>query len=79
MIFSDGWDRGETHLLARQMAWLNRSTYKLFWLNPLSGNPGYHPVSNGMRAALPYLDYFLPAGSLYDFTRIEKKLRQFLS
>jgi uncharacterized protein with von Willebrand factor type A (vWA) domain len=34
------------------------------WLNPLLNQPGYQPVSQGMKAALPYLDLHAPAGDL---------------
>jgi uncharacterized protein with von Willebrand factor type A (vWA) domain len=33
--------------------------------NPLAGDPGFEPVSRGMRAALPYLDD-LVAGDTFD-------------
>ena len=34
------------------------------WLNPLAGTPGYQPLAAGMRAALPYVDDFLAAGTV---------------
>ncbi len=67
MIFSDGWDRGEIDLLRRQMAALKRRVYRILWLNPLAGTRDYRPVCQGMRAALPYTDYFLAARGLHDF------------
>jgi hypothetical protein len=30
------------------------------WVNPLKGHPTYEPLAGGMRAALPYVDRFLP-------------------
>ena len=64
VIISDGWDRGDPHLLAREMARLQRSCRRLIWLNPLLGAPGYQPLTQGIRAALPYVDYFLPIHNL---------------
>lgn len=74
MVYSDGWDRGETDLLQQQMALVKRKAYKVLWLNPLLGTQDYQPICRGIRAALPYTDYFLPATSLYDFRQTEKIL-----
>ena len=64
VIISDGWDRGSPTLLAREMARLQRSCRRLIWLNPLLGASGYQPLTQGMRAALPYVDEFLPVHNL---------------
>jgi len=61
LLVSDGWDRGDPQLLAREMARLQRSCRRLIWLNPLIAAPGYEPVTRGMQAALPFVDDFLPA------------------
>jgi uncharacterized protein len=62
VIASDGWEREETGagLLEREMARLARQAYAVVWLNPLKGHPEYEPLAAGMRAALPYVDRFLP-------------------
>ena len=36
-IISDGWDRGEPALLAEELAHLQRTSFRLVWLNPLLG------------------------------------------
>ena len=64
LIVSDGWDRGEPELLAREMARLQRSCGRLIWLNPLAGSAEYEPLTQGMRAAAPYIDDFLPVHNL---------------
>jgi uncharacterized protein with von Willebrand factor type A (vWA) domain len=64
LILSDGWDRGDPRLLAREMARLRRSCRRLIWLNPLLGSAGYEPLTRGMQAALPLVDEFLPAHNL---------------
>jgi uncharacterized protein with von Willebrand factor type A (vWA) domain len=63
-IISDGWDRGDPALLAREMAYLQRTAFRLVWLNPLLGLAGYQPSTRGMAAALPFVDDFLPAHNL---------------
>jgi uncharacterized protein with von Willebrand factor type A (vWA) domain len=66
VIISDGWDRGDLDLLDRQMARLKDRAWRVAWLNPLLGQPGYEPLAGGMRTALAHLDQFLPAHSLAD-------------
>jgi uncharacterized protein with von Willebrand factor type A (vWA) domain len=43
---------------------LQRSCYRLVWLNPLLGSPAYEPLTRGMQTALPYTDSFLPVHNL---------------
>ena len=64
LIISDGWDRGEPELLSREMSRLRRSCNRLIWLNPLLGSAGYQPLTQGIRAALPHIDDFLPVHNL---------------
>ena len=64
LVISDGWDRGEPDVLAREMARLHRSCHRLIWLNPLLGSPDYEPLMRGIQAALPYVDDFLPVHNL---------------
>jgi uncharacterized protein with von Willebrand factor type A (vWA) domain len=64
LIISDGWDRGEPELLSGEMARLRRSCHRLVWLNPLLGSADYQPLTQGIRAALPYIDDFLPVHNL---------------
>lgn len=64
LIVSDGWDRGDPEKLATEMDRLRRSVHRVVWLNPLAGRTGYAPETRGMRAALPYVDDFLAAGTL---------------
>lgn len=64
LLISDGWDRGDIELLRAEMARLQRSCYRLIWLNPLLGSPHYEPLTRGMQAALPYIDDFLPVHNL---------------
>ena len=79
MIFSDGWDRGEIDVLETQMASLKRKAYKIMWLNPLMGTRDYEPICQGMSAALPYVDYFLPMGNLNDLRSIGKTLNKMMA
>lgn len=74
ILISDGWDQGDANVLQRSMEMLNRHAYKLIWLNPLLGSSGYQPVCRGIRTALPYVDYFLPAHNLESLVKLTKVL-----
>jgi uncharacterized protein len=75
VIISDGWDRGDIDLLAREMRRLQRSAYRLIWLNPLLGSAGYRPQTVGMAAALPFVDDFLPANNLKSLVQMAQLLQ----
>ena len=60
MIISDGWDRGDTDLLEKEMKRIKDSCHKIIWLNPLLSNPNYQPLCKGIQAVQPHLSYFLP-------------------
>ena len=74
LIISDGWDRGEPELLSREMSRLQRSCHRLIWLNPLLGSPNYQPLTQGIRAALPYVDDFLPVHNLSSLESLARHL-----
>ena len=76
LLISDGWDRGDPVLLGREMARLQRSCRRLIWLNPLLGAPGYQPLTQGMRAALPYVDDFLPVHNLHSLEQLGEILAE---
>jgi len=64
MIISDGWDRGDIEVLGEEMERLQRNCYRLIWLNPLLGLPSYQPLTQGIQAALPFVDDFMPVHNL---------------
>jgi uncharacterized protein len=63
-VVSDGWEREDAATVGREMARLARCAYAVVWVNPLKGHPDYEPLAGGMRAALPYVDRFLPGHNL---------------
>jgi uncharacterized protein with von Willebrand factor type A (vWA) domain len=74
ILISDGWDRGDADVLRRSMEMLHRHAYRLIWLNPLLGSDGYQPICRGIRTALPYVDYFLPAHNLESLAQLTRVL-----
>ena len=74
ILISDGWDRGDVDVLRRSMEMLHRHAHRLIWLNPLLGSEGYQPICRGIRTALPYVDYFLPAHNLESLAQLTRVL-----
>lgn len=64
VILSDGWERGDPALVAREMARLARLAYRIVWVNPRVSAPGFSPGAGGMAAALPYCDALVSGHNL---------------
>lgn len=75
VVFSDGWERGDTELLGVQMDRLSRLAHRLMWVNPHAGKAGYTPVQGGIVAALPYLDDLLAGHSLATLEKLLEVIR----
>ena len=75
LVISDGWDTWDPELLAGELLKIKRRAGRLFWLNPLLGNPAYQPLTRGMAAALPLLDRFVPAHNLESLRDLATHLR----
>ncbi|GAA3668896.1 VWA domain-containing protein [Nocardioides ginsengisoli] len=75
VIFSDGWERGDTTLLAEQVARLHRLAHRVVWVNPHRGKDGYAPVQQGIVAVLPHVDAFLAGHSLATFAELLEVVR----
>ncbi len=74
LLVSDGWERGDPTRLSREMARLQRSCYRLIWLDPLASRAGFQPATIGLRAALPYVDEFLPCGNVATLEALAARL-----
>jgi uncharacterized protein len=74
LLVSDGWERGDPALLAREMAILQRSCHRLIWLDPLASHPEFKPDTVGLRAALPYVDDFIPCATVASLEEMAERL-----
>ncbi len=74
IVLSDGYDTGESAALSAALAQLGRRARRIVWLNPLSNQPGYEPISQGMQAAMPHLDLLAPGGDLASIKAVLPKL-----
>ncbi len=65
VILSDGWERGDPALVAREMQRLSRLAHRIVWVNPRSSASSFTVRAGGMVAALPYCDA-LVSGHSFD-------------
>jgi hypothetical protein len=70
LIASDGWEREDAAQVGLEMARLTRQAYAVIWVNPLKGHPDYQPLAGGMRAALPFIDRFVPGQNIADLEEL---------
>ena len=64
VILSDGWERGEPALVAREMERLSRLAHRIVWVNPRAAASGFSPRAGGMAAAAPHCDALVSGHSL---------------
>jgi hypothetical protein len=74
LIISDGWERGDVSTLRQEMRYLQHRCHRLIWLNPLLGQTIYEPLVEGMAAALPFIDDFLPIHNLQSLEALGQHL-----
>jgi uncharacterized protein len=56
VIISDGWERGDPMIVAREMERLGRLAHRIVWVNPRVSSSSFSVAAGGMVAALPYCD-----------------------
>lgn len=64
LLITDGLDRDDTTLLAKETERLHLSCRRLIWLNPLLRWTGFAPKAQGIRAILPHVDSFRAGHSI---------------
>lgn len=74
LVISDGWDTGDTDLLGESMRTIQQRSRSVIWLNPLMSHPHYEPSTQGMQAALPYIDIFASAHNLNSLRQLVRQL-----
>ena len=60
LVVSDGWDRGDPAILAAEVRRLQLQSRRLIWINPRPMEVDRQPLAIGMRAAMPFIDEFVP-------------------
>jgi uncharacterized protein with von Willebrand factor type A (vWA) domain len=74
IIGSDGWDSDPPAELAAAMARLRRRAYRVVWMNPRAGAPGFEPRVGAMAAALPYCDTLVAADTFRSLAGVVESL-----
>ena len=64
LLITDGLDRDDSALLARETERLHLSCRRLIWLNPLLRWTSFAPRAQGIRAILPHVDSFRAGHSI---------------
>ncbi len=64
LLITDGLDRDDAALLAREAERLRLSSRRLIWLNPLLRWQGFTPKAAGVKALLPHVDTFIASHSI---------------
>jgi uncharacterized protein len=58
------------------MSRLQRTCHRLIWLNPLIGTTDFAPLTEGLQAALPFVDDFLPVHHLANLEELARHLER---
>lgn len=64
LLITDGLDRDDRGVLAREMDRLHLSARRLIWINPLLRWDGFAPKASGIKAMLPHVDCFRAGHSI---------------
>jgi uncharacterized protein with von Willebrand factor type A (vWA) domain len=64
VILSDGWERGDPALVAREMQRLRRVAHRIVWVNPRVSAKGFEARAAGLVAALPHCDALVSGHTL---------------
>ena len=64
LLITDGLERADADVLAKQMQRLHLSSKRLIWLNPLLRWDAFSPKARGIKAMLPHVDSFRAGHSI---------------
>jgi uncharacterized protein len=76
VILSDGWERGDSMLVGREMERLARLAHRIVWVNPRVSAGDFSVQSGGMRAALPYCDALVSGHNFEALDEVVRAIRE---
>jgi hypothetical protein len=76
VILSDGWERGDSTLVGREMERLARLAHRIVWVNPRVSAGDFSVQSGGMRAALPYCDALVSGHNFEALDEVVEAIRE---
>lgn len=74
IVISDGYDSGATERIEQELRVTRRRVRKIVWINPMFGATTFQVRAAGMKAALPFVDHFLPAFNARAMTTLVREL-----
>ena len=74
LLITDGLDRDDATLLAREAERLRLSSRRLIWLNPLLRWEGFTPKAAGVKALLPHVDTFCASHNIASISELARIL-----
>ncbi|MEX2479848.1 MAG: VWA domain-containing protein, partial [Gammaproteobacteria bacterium] len=74
IVISDGYDNGPVERIRAELEAAKRRLRTLVWINPMFGATTFTVRAAGMKAALPYVDHFLPAFNAAALRRLVAEL-----
>jgi uncharacterized protein len=74
VILSDGWERGDPGVVAREMERLSRLAYRIVWVNPRVSARGFEARAGGLVAALPHCDALVSGHSLEALDKVAEAI-----
>ena len=75
VILSDGWERGDPKLVAREMERLSRLAHRIIWVNPRVSASLFSPKTGGMAAALPYCNELVSGHSFVALREVVEAIK----
>jgi uncharacterized protein with von Willebrand factor type A (vWA) domain len=78
LLISDGLDRDDPEMLAREMERLHLSARRLIWVNPLLRWESFAPRARGIAAMLPHVDSFRAGHSIASLEALAEALAEAL-
>jgi uncharacterized protein with von Willebrand factor type A (vWA) domain len=75
VVFSDGWERGDPAPLGAAVAHVRRLAYRLIWVSPHVGRPGFAPTAGGLAAVLPHVDALVAGHSVAAIEALLQEVR----
>ena len=76
IVISDGYDNGSIARIEQELEAAKRRIRTLVWINPMYGASSFEVRAASMKAAMPFIDHFLPAFDARALHTLVKALSQ---
>ncbi len=76
IVISDGYDNGDVKRITKELTTTKRHIRSLIWINPMYGASSFEVRAKTMKAAMPFIDEFLPAYNAESLGKLVSGLAQ---